>query len=187
MALSILRSALSRKKNAIGSLTIEATLSENHEARSQVTQQPVELGSNISDHIINEPDRVSITGFISNTPVAGGFSNRAQDAFEALYAIRDAKELVTVVTGYRVYNNMAISSISIPRDQFTGESIRFTVELIEVRTSASNSVSVFGQILSPAAGFASQAQSRLNLGRQSAVNAGSAAVSKATNVLRGLF
>lgn len=186
MPLSILRPS-SRTPNRIGALIIEATLVENHSLDSTVTEQPVENGANVSDHIITKPPRVTIDGFISNTPVKDKPGNNAQNAFEALYNIRDAKELVTVVTGFKVYDNMAIISVTVPKDSRTGDAIRFNVELLQVRISSSNSTSIFGSVLAPFSNFRDQAQARLNLGRQTATVAMQSVTNKASSFLGGLF
>src|SRR6185436_16259045 len=46
--------------------------SETHTSKSTVTDHPVELGSNVSDHIRNDPDRISIKGTVTNTPLLLG-------------------------------------------------------------------------------------------------------------------
>jgi hypothetical protein len=53
----------------IGSLTLDATLDDSHEFSNEVTSFPIEEGSDINDHIKKEPMSLSITGFITNSPV----------------------------------------------------------------------------------------------------------------------
>jgi len=61
---------------------IDAILSENHLMRSLVTSSPVEDGATIADHIILQPEEISIRGIVSNTPVKlfgiGAFEDRVQ-------------------------------------------------------------------------------------------------------------
>lgn len=194
MSISLLLSGINRRQNSIGSLTLEATLSENHNARSQVTNYTIEDGSTISDHIINDPVKVSIRGFVSNSPVdigatiAAGFSgDNAQNTFDELYRIRDEKELVTVVSKYRSYENMAITNIRVPRGQQTGDAIEFTVDLLQVNVVDSASVQVFNNVLSSVDGVVDQASSALNLGRQTVSQATSATDNAVSNVVGGLF
>jgi hypothetical protein len=42
---------------------------ENHDLVSTVTEHPVETGSNISDHTLPEPQRFTLEGYISDTPI----------------------------------------------------------------------------------------------------------------------
>ncbi len=51
------------------SLDIDATTNEQHDADNTVTDHPVETGANIADHVRQEPDALTITGTISNTPI----------------------------------------------------------------------------------------------------------------------
>lgn len=163
--LATLITLLFTRKGSIGSLIVEATLSENHEASSKVTLFPIENGFEISDHIINEPQRVTIEGFISDTPLDGFNGNNAQNAFDTLYEMRDNKELISVITGFKVYENMAITNISVPRDTSTGKAIRFSVELVEVVKVGSSSLDIFGLNLATVRSIADQASSPMNLGR----------------------
>ena len=65
MAISLLYNTRRQRKTRIGTLTIEATLSENHEATCTVTDQPIETGSRISDHIILDPSN-DTSGMLDN-------------------------------------------------------------------------------------------------------------------------
>lgn len=165
MAISLLYNPRGQRKTSIGTLVIEATLSENHEATCTVTDQPIETGARISDHIILDPERVTIQGFVSDTPLSSSSGFNSQATFDELYAIREARQLVTAVTGYKVYTDMAITRISVPRDQTTGQAIRFTVELKKVNRVGSLTIQLFEDVLSEVNGVVDQASSRLNLGR----------------------
>lgn len=49
-------------------IELDASVREQHDTTAQVTEHPVERGSNIADHIRAEPRRLTIEGVISNTP-----------------------------------------------------------------------------------------------------------------------
>jgi hypothetical protein len=53
----------------IGAITLDATLADSHHFSNEITEYPVENGSNINDHIKRNPFEVSISGFITNSPV----------------------------------------------------------------------------------------------------------------------
>ena len=57
---------------------IDVTLTENHSFESEVTENPVEEGVVISDHIDLKPESLTITGVISDTPL--NLSTSAQGA-----------------------------------------------------------------------------------------------------------
>lgn len=153
---------LIRRKNKVGTLEIEATLSEQHSMTATVSKFPVEGGAIVSDHIVNDPEKVSLECFISNTPIGKDSGNFAQDAFDQLKKLWEARELLDIVTQYKVYSDMAIIDISVPLNNKTGQAIQFTIDLIKIKKVQATSVTVYSQSLSPA--VADQASTSLNLG-----------------------
>lgn len=120
-------------KSTIGGITLDATISEDHEFNSRVTNFPVEFGGDISDHIIKEPETLQITGVVSDTPLAILASfNRSIDAFNRLIQIYENRERITVITGIRVYTDMVMTSLQVPRSVQTGQSLTFVIELQKI-------------------------------------------------------
>lgn len=76
--------------------------------------------------------------------------NNVDFAFQALLALTGRQidgfdttpKLLTVVTGLRVYKNMAINSLRVPRDISTGQALRFTCMLVEVKKVKTESVDI---------------------------------------------
>ena len=131
------------------SIDLDVNLDEVHEWTNEVTSNPVELGAPITDHIQPLPDAVKITGVITNSAISEAalkaFNNkedRVFDAFQALLKIKEDRLLVTVYTKYRIYTDMAIKSINIPRDAKIGDSIKFSVDFIHVRIVTTQIVDV---------------------------------------------
>lgn len=126
--------------NVIGGLSIDATLEEFHERQAEVTDHPVEGGSFIQDHIVNRPKRVRIRGMITDTPLNRMAGTYVADAFETLEGLYEARELITAVTGFTVYDNMAIESISMPRAR--EGALRFSIDLKQVTLTAGQTVPI---------------------------------------------
>jgi len=53
-----------------GQVILDASVSENHVASAQVTQHQVETGPDVTDHIRPMPQKLTIEGVISNTPIS---------------------------------------------------------------------------------------------------------------------
>lgn len=53
----------------IGILELDATIHESHEYTNTVTEFPVEKGFRISDHIIRQPEKLVMEGFVTNSPI----------------------------------------------------------------------------------------------------------------------
>lgn len=130
---------------AVGFLEVDCVDQETHEWSNDVTTNPVENGSPIGDHIIIQPDRITIAAFVSNAPIMGildgvtslfteGISaeDRTQAAFSKLYQLRESKQLISIYTRYRLYTDMVITNISVPRRADDGDAINFTIEAIHV-------------------------------------------------------
>lgn len=148
-----------RSSTAVGSelfsLDLDVTINESHEWTSEVSTNPVEIGSPITDHIREIPDRLVIAGMISDTPLFDSISEqfqgaidgtsyqpRTQTAFDLLRQLHTDKKLVTVYTKHRVYLNMAIQGINIPRSSGVGQAVNFTIDFMHVRLVSTQSVDV---------------------------------------------
>jgi hypothetical protein len=114
----------------------------------------VENGSSKSDHIFNDPIQLVMEPIISDNPIQlfslgsdlidriSGQSSRSKTAAEELIRIQSEKQIFTVVTNLRVYENMAFSSLEFKPNQSTGKAIRFSASFIEVQTVTSRTVSI---------------------------------------------
>ena len=51
-------------------LEIDATTTMNHERGASPTKNPIETGSNISDHVTLDNDRLSVEGIITANPLS---------------------------------------------------------------------------------------------------------------------
>lgn len=131
------------------SLDLDVTQDEIHEWDNEVTQYPVEIGSQITDHIQPMPDRITISGIISNSSIGevalGKINNGddlVQDAFDLLRKLMDDRILLTVYTRYKVYTDMALKSCNIPADAAIGDSIKFKMEFVNVRLVNTQTIDV---------------------------------------------
>jgi hypothetical protein len=120
-------------QSQFGSVTFDTIVTEEHRYSSRVTHYPVEFGTVISDHIVKEPDVVVLSGVISDTPlnILAPF-NRSVAAFNQLVELQARRVVVDVVTGIKVYTNMAIVLLDVPRTIKTGQTLTFNIELQKV-------------------------------------------------------
>lgn len=120
----------------VGTITFDNNISEEHRFSSRVTSYPVESGTIMTDHILNLPDTIVISGLVTDTPLNMFFSfNRSIDAFNRLVAIHEKREVVKVQTGLKTYNNMAIVTLDVPRNMKTGQTLTFNIELQRITFS----------------------------------------------------
>ncbi len=134
----------------IGVLTLDASLEETHTSASEVTEHPVEEGTNISDHIRPLPDTLEINGIVTNhplfllpsvtapSPIQGdnqSQSDRVKAAYDKLQELQKAGELVKVITSLREYDRMAITGFSVIRNAANGNVLNATISLREIFTA----------------------------------------------------
>ena len=140
---------LNKSPNAIGALTIDATLTEIHNRTATVTQFALDNGASVSDHVINQPKTISLEGVISNTPLVwlglGADNARAQNAFDALDELYDSKEPFDLVTGFKLYKNCVFRDLSLPRVR-AGE-LRFRATVVELKFVEQRSVPILASSL----------------------------------------
>lgn len=137
MALSLIygnrKYAKGQIQSEFGSITFDTMIQEEHKYSSRVTHYPVEFGTIISDHIIKQPDMIVLSGMISDTPLQllAPF-NRSVAAFNQLVLLQTRRVVVDVVTGIKVYTNMTITSLEVPRTIKTGQTLTFNIEMQKV-------------------------------------------------------
>lgn len=133
MVLSLLFNRNKYKKTMVDVIELDVSISEDHKYTSKVTSFPIENGTNVSDHIINLPEIVTIEGIVSDTPLnIFSLGNRSIDAFNSLVQIHRDKKIVTLVTGIKVYQNMVMTVLNVPRSLETGQSLTFNLEFQKV-------------------------------------------------------
>lgn len=115
-------------------ITFDTMVAEEHKFTSRVTYYPIERGTIVSDHIFNQPETVVLSGLITDTPlnIFAQF-NRSVAAFNTLIQIFERRQIVDIVTGIKVYRNMAITSLDVPRTVKTGQTLTFHIQLQKVR------------------------------------------------------
>lgn len=161
--------ALNATAAILDSLQIDATLNEIHSAQAEVTEHPVEQGSDISDHVRPKPVELKIEGVVSDTPLDSALlgiatrslpplglaaqaassitnllakSSFARGAFDTLRKLRDAGQPLTIFTPYRTYTSMVMTDLQVIRDTQGGEGMHFTAAFKQVLTVQSATVQV---------------------------------------------
>lgn len=155
------------RRTTLDTLTVECTVEEVHSASAEVTEFPVEVGADITDHVRPKPKGLVLTGLISDTPldtsllraaisnvpfafeIAGAANpaertvlSRSELFFAALQALLDARAPFLVHTPYRDYENMVLTDLSVPRDHTEGVTFRATLREIILAESQTTTVSV---------------------------------------------
>jgi hypothetical protein len=113
----------------IGGIIPDVGIEEEATDELALTENPVEYGANVTDHEFKKPNIVTLRIGFSNSSIAGfGNPSYATDQYNALRAMQVNGQLITIVTGKRTYNNMAIIRLTQITDSTTPQAMMITLE-----------------------------------------------------------
>lgn len=130
-------------KRSIGTIKAHATLEEQHTDELQITEHPVELGANITDHAFKRPAEVVIRCGWSNSSLEalsqglkdlwktlkGGNafgSDYVSGIYKQLFALQESRKPFDVYTGKRKYKNMLLRGLHVTTDPKTEYALMVT-------------------------------------------------------------
>jgi hypothetical protein len=125
---------------AFDDFEIDVSLSETHTYESEITKNPVEDGSPISDNIIHKLPRLSINCLCSPLKfryLGGTLESRKtfiQKKWQELLKIKHSKELLNIFTGLDFYSDMIMTSLTNTRDSSNVNHLEFQVVFEQIRT-----------------------------------------------------
>ena len=139
--------------NLYGNIELDAVLDENHEWSAEATSNPVEEGAPVTDHVIEQSDKLTIRGVVTDAPLnasssilgfigGGSADNKTQTVFDLLDTLIKKREVLTVYTKHKTYSDMVLTNVTIPRSASVGEAIEFRAEFIHIRKVATQTVDV---------------------------------------------
>jgi len=140
-----------RTQKAIGGIQLDAVISESHVNEVSLTNNPVELGAEITDHAVVQPKRLNIVAQVSDTPmglaafgqivdlVTGLFGTSTTDnitrsnaAYNAIVQLQEAREPIELQTKLKLYTNMIITNVSVQQDKNTSRIVRMSIDVQQV-------------------------------------------------------
>jgi hypothetical protein len=154
------------------SIVLDASITELHEAEAEVTEDQVETGSPISDHVRPLQRKIGIEGFVSNHPIEVPASNmqgitgavervefpgglgganvlrfsgdfdRVRAVEEELDRLRTGGILCTLSTSLRVYENTVLRSFAVKRDATSGNALPVSLSFVQIRIAEVRTVPV---------------------------------------------
>jgi len=133
-----------KKGNFISTVELDIIITETASATARVTENPVENGANVNDHIIIEPMTFTTAGVVSNigSTLVGQFSRvasiftqnttKSTEAWEALLELQANRIPFTLVQGLKEYPNVVILSLAESQDKDTSRGLFFTATMKEI-------------------------------------------------------
>jgi hypothetical protein len=150
-------------------MDVDATVELNPNYNAVLTQNPVENGANVNDHVKLDPIKLSVKGVVSQTPVGFAreipdvnkttpssrqfptlgnialfFGDRAQQAHDYLEFLWKSRNPFNFVSRLRLYENMIITNLQFPRNSNTGDALEFVCQMQQVTLIESQTVALTG-------------------------------------------
>lgn len=97
-----------------------------HTIESQAGTERLEDGAVITDHVVAMPDKLTMTGWVSNLSQDG---NAPAEAWEGIRELQRKEDVFKVVTEWAVYDEMFIIGATTTQ---TGRGMKFTIDLQQV-------------------------------------------------------
>ncbi|MCF8002124.1 MAG: hypothetical protein K9K76_09730 [Halanaerobiales bacterium] len=121
----------------IDDVLVDLVENESSTFSNEVTQKPIEDGTVISDHINNQP-----TTFSLDIIITGEYGGTPEEKYERLLAIRDNREIISVIGALQVYENMAISEISLQKSSDNAKGYSGSITFQQVRYAKAETITV---------------------------------------------
>lgn len=130
-----------RQPVSVGGIEFDALIDETRSYESTVPEYPVEEGFSVSDAIIKSPEALTMTLFITDTPVTwrsrhGSGPGRVEQVCSQLEELYFKSVPVTVVTSDKTYTDMAIESISISKTAEIGYAREIPISFRKIRVTS---------------------------------------------------
>ena len=135
------------KPVSVAGIEFDALMDEQKSMSATVPSYPVENGFPVSDTIILEPLSISMTLYVSNTPVTwlhrhGSSQDRVNKICEEIENLWLEKKLVKIVTTDAIYKNMGITNISIKKSKEIGYAREITLQAQKVEVTKTKTVTI---------------------------------------------
>lgn len=152
-------------------MEFDASVREQHSSELEVTDHPVEVGSDITDHVRLRPRTLDMQIVMSNFPIVvlaserargirgGSPREKAEDAHDEMLRWQEEGLLLTVDTTLKTYDNRVLKRLDAPRDASTGQILSASLQWRQIITAETQ----IGQIPEPEE---PQDAVRLDKGRQ---------------------
>ena len=132
---------------SINGREFDALIDESRTLEATVPEYSVESGFSVSDSVILSPEKLSMTLFITNTPVTwyrrhGASPTRVDSVVKQLEELYFAKEPVTIITSDATYTSMAIESVTISKSLETGYARQIPISFKKIRVTTAKTTTI---------------------------------------------
>lgn len=139
--------AKAKQPVTVADIEFDALIDSDQTLEAQVPEYAVETGYSVSDGIIFGAEKLSMTLFVTNTPVTwysrhGSDQSRVDTVCKKLEELYYKAEPITIVTSDETYTDMAIESISIRKTLETGYAREIPISFKKVRKTSAKTTTI---------------------------------------------
>lgn len=122
----------------IEDFAIDASIREVATYESLVAEDPIETGSDITDHVRNKKPDLVIDAVVTDSPIGAMVDARntttlpTEDALAHLLKLRESRQPFTVLCNLGLFGSVVFKRLVIPRDPRTGAALGFTATLKQI-------------------------------------------------------
>lgn len=132
---------------SINGIEFDALINESRTLEASVPEYSVEEGFSVADAIIIGSEKLSMTLFVTNTPVTwylrhGSDEERVTTVCETLEQLFYDATPVTIVTDDNVYSDMAIENLELSKSLETGYSREIPISFKKIRITAASTTTI---------------------------------------------
>lgn len=126
------------------SYIFDVTFKETHNFQSTLTQNPVQEGAAINDHVYQQPPTFTWDVGVSDCRgiIRNGTFQRSADAFQVLQGFWAKADTLTISTEFNTYHNMLVKSVNVVRDKNTMNAMRATVVFQQIVVTSAVSITI---------------------------------------------
>lgn len=144
-----------KPQRSMGPFTAYVTIEEVHQDSLEITQHPVDVGAEVSDHSYRRGAQLTLKGGYSDSPTAKGLLDglassvtktitgiqslvsqnnvsQVKATYEKMLALQNSRVPFAVLTGKREYHNMIMRSLRVTTDVTSSGTLMFVAELQEI-------------------------------------------------------
>lgn len=132
---------------SVGGIEFDALIDSEEGYEAEVPEYATEEGFSGSDNITLKPDTLTMTLFITDTPVTwknrhGSGPGRTEEVVKQLKELYFKRQMVEIVTSDNVYSDMAITTMSIKKSAEVGYAREVPISFQKIIVTSSKTVTI---------------------------------------------
>lgn len=132
---------------SIDGIEFDALIDESQEFEVEVPEYATEEGFSVTDSMILKAETLSLTLYVTDTPVTWRKRHhpgpgRVESVIKQLEKLYYAKKLVTVVTADKVYEDMALTNLTISKSTDIGYAREIPITVKKINVTKNKTVTI---------------------------------------------